>query len=219
MRGSLVLFALLVGSPACGGDDAHDDVTDVDGNTDGGGDGGGGAGATVTWASRPAIPGEIEDGLTVTAMRFGLMDLRLVSDAGAVDLGRDELAWSAGVAPMADVAMDAPAAVYASIRGMVARGTGTYAFEIAGVADGTPYVVRDTEPLALTIPFPAVTLPAGGGFTLDVRVRVENLVEDIDFATLPLEGGIRVLDGRPATAAQLAELRLEINDNFTISGD
>ncbi len=213
----LPLLSLLVLAGCPTGDDTQaDDVDDDigDAGIDGGGDV---TGIVLTWYAQPALPATVDDGVIVQSMRFGFTNLRLVGDAGTVSVDRSELAWSAGVTPENDVIASAPAGVYSSLQAMIAAPTATFAFEIQGTYNGTPYRLRDTASLPVAVGFDGgLNLVAGGGLVIDVRVDVDDLAEELDFTTLPVENGTLVLGpGNP----QLPALRTAVAEAFEVSDD
>lgn len=213
----LPLLSLLVLAGCPTGDDTQDDDVDDD-ISDAGIDGGGDVtGIVLTWQARPALPATVEDGITVQAMRFGFTNLRLVGDAGTVPVDRSELAWSAGVTPENDAIESAPAGVYSSLQAMIAAPSATFAFEIQGTYNGTPYSLRDTSALPVAVGFDGgLNLVAGGGLVIDVRVDVDDLAEEIDFATLPIVDGTLTLG--PGDV-QIDALRNAVAEAFEVSDD
>lgn len=210
----LLSLLVLAGCPA--GDDAQDGNDDdiADAGVDGGGDV---TGLVLTWESRLPIPGSVEDDLTVQSMRFGFTNLRLEGDAGTVPVERSELAWSAGVTPENDVIESAPAGVYSSLQAMLAAPSAMFAFEIQGTYNGAPYSLRDSAALPLAVDFGSgLHLVAGGGLVIDVRVDIDDVVDEVDFTMLPIENGTLVLGpGDP----QLPRLRDSVADAFDVSED
>jgi hypothetical protein len=216
MRRLVPLLSLLVLAGCPSGDDSQDDVDDDD-ISDAGVDGGGDVtGVVLGWEARPGIPATVDDDIVVSSMRFGVTNLRLVGDAGTVAFDRSELAWSAGTTPETDMTESAPAGLYSSLELMIAAPAATFAFEIQGTYQGLPFVLHDSTALPVAIGFGSgLNLVAGGGLTIQVRVDVDDLVEDL-VPAIPLENGMREIGpGDP----QLADLRAAVADAFEVSDD
>lgn len=213
------LAALTAFLAACPADDTF---PGVDGGSDGG-DGGDAQvahGLLVRWGADPTPPGAVSNELSLDAATLHLRNVRAIGDAGVGDprtlAPRVDLAWSTGVQP-ADLAFpDAPTGLYSRMSLELDRGDGTYAYELTGTVDlggdRVPYVVRDTEPLAVSFPY-AITVPPGAGALVPVEIKLEDAIEDLDFGSAPIVDGRRTIEpGDP----QLARVRSELAAAFDV---
>jgi hypothetical protein len=189
---------------------------------DGGDDDGGGGGLTIEWNGHPStIPSEPSSDITVDRAVFHLDDLRLVGDAGPIDLDRDQLEWSRGIAPTALPVAGALPGLYSRLLFDLDGsndGEVTYAYEITGTVKVNdsfqPYTLRDTNDLTLSLDF-SIMLPAGGTATIPVRIEIDKMVNVINFSQVPMQDGRYLVD---ATSPQISNLRAAVRAAFSITG-
>ncbi|TMQ21687.1 MAG: hypothetical protein E6J91_02365 [Deltaproteobacteria bacterium] len=92
-------------------------------------------GLTVTWNADPALPGEVDDKITVTEATFQIEYLQVESDLGLAERttrSKFQLRWTSGVAPEPDTFREAPAATYQSVLIGIRPAPGQPAYEIKG---------------------------------------------------------------------------------------
>lgn len=207
MTKALAALALLLA--AC----PSDDVSGADGG-DGGdaGDGGTARGLAIGWNARPdLIPGDVTDEIHLDGAVFSLANVRVIGDAGTGDprtsVAAYGLAWGPSATPADLLFPDAPTGLYSRVSFSIEAGPGdTYAYALTGTVDlpggRAPFVVRDRAPLAVALAY-QVTVPPGGGAHLGVRFRLDDVLEDVDFAQAPTVGGVRTIEGDAAIRARL----------------
>jgi hypothetical protein len=217
MRASLwITFAVAVATAATGcfvGNDPPGDDGD---------DGGGGGGLTIEWNGQPStIPSEPSSDITIDRAVFHLDDLRLVGDAGPIDLDRDKLEWSRGIVPTALPVMGALPGLYSRLLFDLDGsddGEVTYAYEITGTVKVNdsfqPYTLRDTSDLTLSLDF-SIMLPAGGIATIPVRIEINKVVEVINFSQVSTQDGRYLVDD---TSPQISNVRAAVRAAFSVSG-
>lgn len=185
--------------------------------------GGGGNGLVITWQSLPGvIPSEPTANTTIERVTFELHDLRLVGDAGTLELDRDELEWARGITPTALPVTGAVPGLYSrllfELEGDDDPGDEEYAYEITGTvkvnASFEPFTIRDTGELDLTLDF-SVMLAVGGDATIPVRVDLDRIVGAVDFSQVPKDDGRYLVEkGSP----QLSAVRTAVRTAFGVSG-
>ena len=167
-----------------------------------------GLGISVTWRADPAVPGPMTDAVTVTDVVFQLDFLELLSDFGAdgrTTHSRFQLHWADGVVPAPDVFPDAPVARYQQISISLRSGPAQPAYQIQGMwqdqdaGKTRPFRIVDATPLDIPISCDA-NLPAGGSTSVAIRLDLKDVLESIDFKTVPEQGGVLVVDGQQLMA-------------------
>jgi len=184
--------------------------------------GGGGGGLTIEWNGHPGtIPSEPSSDITIDRAVFHLDDLRLVGDAGPIDLDRDQLEWSRGVVPTALPVMGALPGLYSRLLFELDGsddGEVEYAYEITGTVKVNdtfrPYTVRDTGDLALSLDF-SIMLPAGGAATIPVRIEIDKIINVINFSQVSQQDGRYLVDN---SSPQISNLRAAVPAAFGVSG-
>jgi hypothetical protein len=184
--------------------------------------GGGGNGLVITWESRPGvIPSEPSSDATIERVSFQQDDLRLVGDAGTIQLDRDELEWARGITPTALPVTGAVPGLYSrllfELGGDDEPGNEEYAYEITGTvkvnASFEPFTIRDTGELTMTLDF-SVMLPIGGDATIPVRIELDKIVDAVDFSQVPKQDGRYLVEnGSP----QLSAVRTAVRAAFGVS--
>ena len=176
----------------------------------------------IEWAGRPeALPAAVASTATLERAVFRLDDLRVVGDAGPIDLDHETLAWSSGIVPTPDVPAGAPPGLYSRLLFKLDGdddGSDEYAYELVGTARvGTttrPFTIRDRGELSVSLEF-SIMLPAGATARIPVLVELDKLVEAVDFAQAPIDDGQFLVEGGPALDAVRAKLR----EAFVIRGE
>lgn len=207
--GRLVGLAVLVALAGCPADDhSGPDATTT-------------SGLAVGWKTDPAtVPGPVEDDYDLSAAVFHLRSLRVVGDAGAGDPRTTapvvELGWAAEVSPKVVTFPDAPPGLYARMLWSIERGAEASAWELRGTvqigAAREPYVIRDTEPLAVDFDFQIVAEP-GVQTTIVVRAELDHILDAADFDLAPVVDGVRTIG--PGDA-QLPRIRAEVVEAFAV---
>lgn len=176
----------------------------------------------IEWIGLPAsLPGAVSSTATLERAKFRPDDLRVVGDAGPIELDRETLEWASGIVPTPDVPAGAPPGLYSrllfELEGDDDGGGDEYAYELVGTArvgsTTRPFTIRDRGELELSLDF-SIMLRAGSGARIPVRVDLGKLVEAVDFAQVPVvDGQFLVEDGPP-----LAAVRAVVRDAFGIQG-
>jgi hypothetical protein len=161
-------------------------------------------GMTVTWASRPSVPGMLTDKITVTEAVFQLEHLQLLSDVGDTTHNQLQLAWDGDGVPADESFPEAPAARYQQIlldMRSDARPPFSYTYQIEGTwqDDDSSGQFRIADPNTLAVQVPCdVTLPAKSSMTVAIRLDLRNALNGINFKSLPSDGeGVKVVSGGP----------------------
>jgi hypothetical protein len=174
------------------------------GPPDGPPDDGGTQGLTLRWQSTQPIPTTADDP-SVEEAELRLRSVRVIGDAASGDSAttreRVELKWSGDDIPEELRFDQAPPGKYAKID-VVLRGwdgdggeDGEGAsFEISGNVrvNGTTYryQLEDDDQLSSSLPLPGGTmLSPGGELVLEVRVNLRDVVKDLEFSSIPPQGG------------------------------
>ena len=166
-----------------------------DGGT--GDDGGTGSGLTLAFAIDPAVPGNIEDGLTLDSVDLSIKDLHLTGDAASATDDRTRAAylaisWRQGHTPFPATFPKAPPGLYSKIAFKLENDTGD-SFRLHGTVmwngQSHPYQIEDETGFSVDVPMDVV-LPAGGSAMDTLQVHMHDLIAGIDWskATLELDG-------------------------------
>ena len=213
MWGILRAAAVVAMAMAAGGCEVGDDPTpDAQGN----------GGLTIQWSSRPGmIPSEPSSDLTIDRAVFQQDDLRLIGDAGSIDLTRDELEWSRGIVPPALPVTGALPGLYSRLLFELDGsddGEIEYAYEITGTVKVNdafqPFTIRDTADLALSLEL-SVMLAAGESATIPVRIELDKIVQVVNFSQVSKQDGRYLLD---ESSSQISNVRSAVRAAFSISG-
>lgn len=201
-----LLGAAATGCPADPG------TTDADGGT---------TGLRVEWAGKPeALPSQVSSEVTLERAVFRTHDLRVVGDAGPIELDRKSLEWTRGIVPAPDVPPGAPTGLYSRLLfDLEGDDDGAeYAYELVGTArvgsTTRPFTIRDRGELAVSLDF-SIMLRAGEDARIPVRVELDKLVEAVDFAQAPVDDGRFLVEG----GAQLAAVRDKLREAFGVGGE
>lgn len=172
----------------------------------------------VGWTARPALPGVIDNDITVTSATFNIGRLQVLGDAGGGE-GTTRtginLSWS-GTAqdPPPTVFPMAPAGLYSQVHLDVDSGLGI-SYELTGTAriGGTPapFRINDVQPLVIEIEGYDVMLAAGHDAMIPVIVDLTGVLEDLNFSQFTDEDGVRTLDHDDA---QIDDVRDALVDAF-----
>jgi len=175
-------------------------------------------GVTVTWASRPSLPGTLTDKVTVTEAVFQLEHLQLLSDAGGTTHSQLQLAWDGDGAPPDEPFPEAPAAHYQQIlldMRSDARPPFSYTYQIEGTwqDDDAAGRFRIADPNTLAVPIPCdVTLTGKSSMTVAIRLDLRNALNGINFKNLPPDSeGVKVVIDRQ----QLGGVREQLKHAFS----
>ncbi len=183
----------------------------------------GGNGLTITWESRPGvIPSEPSSDVTIERVVFQQDELRLVGDAGPLQLDREELEWSRDITPAALPVPGAVPGLYSrllfELEGDDEGEEDEYAYEITGTvkvnASFEPFTIRDTGELTMSLDF-SVMLPVGGEATIPVRVEIDKIVDVVDFSQVQKQDGRYLVENG---SSQLSAVRNAVRGAFGVSG-
>jgi hypothetical protein len=181
-----------------------------------------GQGLSISWESRPAtFPGSPSADLTIERAVFHQDELRVVRDAGPIDLELDELVWERGVAPAALPVMGALPGLYSrllfELEGDDDDRDREYAYEITGTVrvNGTfrPFTIRDTGDLSLSLDF-SITLPPGGTARIPVRIEIDEIVTAVDFSQVQIQDNRYIVE---KGNSQLTNVRAAVRGSFGVS--
>lgn len=168
----------------------------------------GSQGLTLTWRADPSIP--TTQNPSVTEATLKVRSVRVIGDAGdsATTKERFELKWSNNTSPQPILFDQAPAGKYAKID-VIIRGFGSDddSLEIAGTVRiaGTDYryQIEDKAQISASITLPSsAILSPGGALSVGVKVNLQDVVRDIDFASIEPDGNeIKIDEDSPAVLA------------------
>lgn len=183
---------------------------------------GGDKGLSIQWISRPGvIPSEPSSDMTIDHVVFHQDDLRVVGDAGPIDLDRDELEWSRGITPTALPVMGALPGLYSRLLFELDGSDGSevsYAYEITGTVKVNdtfqPFTIRDTSGLGISLEF-SIMLPAGGSATIPVRIELDKIVGVVNFSQVSKQDGRYLVDN---ASSQISSVRAAVRAAFGITG-
>jgi len=199
----------VLGFTACGN-------TPSGGPDAGGGDGGNGQGLVIDWAVDPAVPGNLEDNVTLDTVELHLRDLRVTGDAAPGDerttMPTVDLAWGDGNAPSPTTFAAAPPGLYSHVAFSLERdlGEGYRLIGTVQVAGTTyPYEIEDELPVAVSLPMSA-TLEAGGNASETIQASFHDVVTGVDWTQVTLDDGTLRIEG----GAQLDGVRLRMQQAF-----
>jgi hypothetical protein len=173
------------------------------------------SGLTLEWSSRPEnIPDEPGRSPRVMSAAFQTSNMRVVGDAGPVAVGATVLEWAMGEEPDEQHIRDAPSGLYSKCLFDLVAPNGGYAYEITGTVTQntttTPFVIRDRGTRAVSISFEKMLMP-GGQAEIEIRVRIDQIVGAVDFASVTPQGGMLVVDD---SSPQIAAVRDALDDAF-----
>jgi hypothetical protein len=170
---------------------------------DGTGSGSSDHGLAITWATSPSsIPGDTGgDGTSIASMKFRILNLRVIGDAGPGDnrtsVDSIELDWATGMKPDAVSFADAPTGLYSRVVLVADGNLIAYSYELAGMTklDGNPmpFQIHDRTPLAISLDTSA-TLEPDQTASLGITIRIDQALQSLDFHKLSNQSGTLVLD-------------------------
>lgn len=184
-----------------------------DGSVDGSA---GAAGLHVTFSSETAIPGNVEDWLTLDDAMFAFDNLKVLGDAGPGDTRTTattfSVRWDSSTTPMPIDFTDAPTGLYSKLSFQIDGHVSDESYRMHGqVYLGgvwTPYEIEDRNALSLSLDIDRMLQP-GGSATLDLVVKLHDALTSIDFSTLRQDDGhleLGTLDPQmPAFRARMME--------------
>jgi hypothetical protein len=171
-----------------------------------------GNGLRLEWHADVTVPSDVAPGCVLTRAELRVAELRVIGDAGSVDLASRELVWQATTPDAMNLA-SAPPGVYSRLRFELEterEEDDEFAYELRGTftsgATTRPFVIRDHEEVAVSIPF-SVVLPPGGEAAIPVAIALGAAVAAVDFAQVPVEDGVLLVEeGAQYEAARAALL-------------
>ena len=204
------MIAVLVGIVGCS--HTSSDVLDA------GGDATNGSVLRLEWTGKPAsLPATLDGATTITSATFSVANLRIVGDAGPGDprtfVDHVGLEWVDGKVPAPIAFPAAPLGKYSRVAFNLEAEDTSPAFVIIGTvsiqgAPAVPYELSASSEIAIAFDID-VELSARADATVGVGVDLAKIVKAVDFATLPVIGGKRVLgqdDAQaPAVSAQVID--------------
>ena len=214
-----LMSVLLVVAAGCGGDDGAN-LTDASTSSDASSDAPPGSGLVVQWQASPALPGEVSATVTVTTAAFHVKRLEVLGDAGALaETTRDDydLVW-AGPSEAPPLAFPfAPPAIYSKVRINLDKGPSNVpSLQITGTTTATgsaeSFEITSFDKQSIEVTGYNVRLELGQSKELTVLVRLEDTLSHINWATLPVVGGKRVLDD--SNMAAMDALFEDLEDAF-----
>lgn len=183
-------------------------------------DGSGASGLHVAFAAEPAIPGDVENGLTLESAQFNFDNLSMIGDGGPHDsrtTAQDlDIHFEQGWMPYPVDFPDAPSGVYSKLSFEIDGHVVDASYRLKGKVNvnGTmmPWEIEDRAELSLSLDC-GVTLPPGGNDTLTLRIKFHDALGSIDFASLPTDDGALTLDD---ANPQMLQFRDKFSNDFSV---
>jgi hypothetical protein len=177
------------------------------------------AGLHVPWSSSPLIPGNGGD-LTISNALFRVDSLGVIGDAGPGDPRTSrstfEVHWNASLQPETINFADAPTGLYSKVTVQADGHLIQNSYEINGTVrlngDLKNFAIHDLDALTANIDISTMLEP-GGGAVVPIRVRFDEALGVIDFATLSVDGGVLDLD---TFDAQMPAFRNKLATSFEL---
>lgn len=160
-------------------------------------DGHGPPGLHVTWESEPATyPATIEDGLIVDSVTLTVETLKVIGDAGPGDPRTTkavfQLRWNDHDSPQPIDFAEAPTGLYSKLSLQLDGHTLLPSLEIKGrvvVAGVTlDFEVEDRNAVPVSLDCDRMLQP-GGSASLAVKLKLDDALTSIDYASLPVDDG------------------------------
>lgn len=150
------------------------------------------AGIVVEFESRPSIPGTFENQDRIDAVEIALVNLRVQGDVTPDDRTTEPsftLDWVSPMCGSAECAEfpQAPPGLYSLVVATITS------FRIEGEVDvggnAMPFVIEDpAADLDVDFSFPPVPVHPGDPGRIQVEVRLDQLVEEVDWEQVPVSG-------------------------------
>ncbi len=162
----------------------------------------------LAWTGQPAaLPAPVGGNVTLATASFAAMNLRVVGDAGPGDprtlVDHVAIAWSAGAQPPPIAFPSAPLGKYSRVvfsldgEDQVSQATAAASYTLTGTvaiqgAAAVPFRVTDDTEISVAFDVDA-ELVVNADATVEVAVDLAKIVGAVDFKTLPVVDGVRVL--------------------------
>lgn len=178
-------------------------------------------GLVLDFAAKNGVPQTLEGDVVIERVVLGITVLRAIGDAAPGDLRttrtEDKLGdfeWSNGLSPIPHLFEEAPPGMYSTVELRVARSVrANAAVDIFGRVPraGTvvPFEIKAVAPnVSVSVDVNKV-LPPRRLETITIQLDVESLVEDIDWAAVPLtgEGRLFIGDGDPEMSKVTSQIK------------
>lgn len=200
-----LIVCCLLAVAACGGDSGGDPQPSPDAahslDAASASDAPAQTGLTVTWMAQPALPGPFANNVIVSAVKLELARVEVIGDAGSttgtttMDL---EAIWASSGPPFPITFFNAPPGLYSKISLRIDGNVVAPSYEILGsvIINGTTeqFKISDTDVLLVDINGYSVGLSAGSSAELPIRVELQNALNQVSFATLPVVMGVRTMN-------------------------
>jgi len=160
-------------------------------------------GIFVAWHASPALPGTLDDHLTVSEATFHIAAFEVIGDAGPGDSRTTRLkysvAWDAAGKPAQEAFPDAPVGMYSKITvDLAGPSFGDFAYQIRGTyRDGgvvKPFSLIDYVRLGATIDCQEAVV-AGSAVTIPISFKVGDALNSLDFRRLTSIDGALMFAG------------------------
>ncbi len=182
-------------------------------------------GLMIEWVDSPALPGpqNLPAMVNVTSAKFHIKKLEVISDGGtSPTTTQDEfdIRWNSTMAPQPIFFTSAPVpAIYSKIRLSIDKGSSNApSVEITGTVtiNATTEMFRITsiEKADLEVEGYLVNLTVGDSEGMPIIVGLDALLADVDWMSLPVDGGARTLDDRMGNMAEMDLLFDRLEDTF-----
>ena len=170
----------------------------------------------ITWVASPAIPGAINNSVTVTSASFTLARIQAIGDAGGDSRDDLVLGWALESSPPAIVLPDAPSGIYSKVTLAIDGGTALdIAYQIEGTAkvngQPTPFEIHDRNAIDIEVKDFDVTLPPVGTATLGIKLDLRDALGNLDFQSLDMDDGKLTLD---TSDPQMPDFRSDLKQAF-----
>jgi len=178
------------------------------------------SGMHVTFTSKPTIPGNVEDTLTLDSATFAFDNLQVIGDAGPGDTRTTatgfELRFDSMSMPGPIDFPNAPSGVYSKLSFQIDGHLVNASYHLKGQVNvggtWTPYDIEDHNALSLSLDINR-TLDPGGTDTIGVIVDFHDALNGVDWTMVPYDDGRLELE---TTSSQMPAFRARLVDKFSI---
>jgi hypothetical protein len=180
----------------------------------------GGAGMHVSFATKPVIPGNVEDTITLDSATFAFDNLQVIGDAGPGDTRTTatlfQLKWDAMTMPGAIDFSDAPTGVYSKVSFQIDGHLIDSSYRLKGQVNiggnMVGYEIEDHNALPLSLDINR-TLTPGGSAVIGVVIDFGDALAGVDWSMVPMDDGKLELE---TSSSQMPGFRMRLVDGFSI---
>ncbi|MBA3457134.1 MAG: hypothetical protein H0T42_28885 [Deltaproteobacteria bacterium] len=180
-------------------------------------------GLTVVWTAQPMLPGPFATNVNVSSVKLELARLEVIGDAGsttATTTTNVEARWSVNGEPFPFNFSFAPPGIYSQVSLRIDGNVVAPSYEILGTVliNGATeqFKISDTDVLLVDIPGYNVILAAGLQADIPIQVELQNALDQVNFAALPVDMGKRTMN---QTTTGIAAVRTALRTMTFVPGN